>query len=488
MLIDSEKILVVDDDKTICKFCVQGLKSKGYEAISTSESKNIFDLIKQDSIDLILTDSSVRDPKGNNILRQIKMISPDIAVVVMTAFASTQAAINAVNDGAYSFIPKPVQMDEMIVAVKNALERRKLLKEIIRLKTLVNLFDVTEKINSSLEISQLLNTMIQAVVKETRSEKAIIFYPDEETNELYIRCAVGIDEGQKDQIRIPINSGVYGKIFNSQRNKQLSSDISGGYICATDLQQILGKTMLAIPMRSNGKILGILSIFKNGGSGPFTESDREIASILTSQASIALDHAELILDHEILFLESLKSLAKIIDERDPYTHGHSHRVSKIAVELGEIMSLSENKLDELTHSGILHDIGKIGIRDEILLKPGALTKEEYEIIKTHPEKGYRILKPIKRLSNVVDAVYTHHEWYNGKGYPRGLKGKEIPLAGTIIAVADAYDTITTDRVYRRRKNHDEAIRILQRFSGIQFNPVVVEAMKNLSSAKLKSFQ
>lgn len=482
-----DKVLVVDDDKSICQLCTKSLQLNGYDVISTNNPYNALRIIQHDSIDLVLTDIKMPKIDGLDLLRRMKVISPDIAVVVMTAFASMKVAINAINYGAYNFISKPFHINEMMLAVKNALERKRLLKEIIRLKTLVNLFKVTEKINSTLEISELLQTMIKAIMRETSSEKAVVFCHDEETDELYVRSAIGVDYNYVEQVRFPVEQGIVGSVFKTRKALVISDINKEQTFLAHKVERSLGKTMLVIPMQSKGKTFGVLSLFKNAKSSNFTEADRDIALLLTSQASIALDNAELILDYEILFLESMKSLARTLDERDPFTHGHSHRVSKLAVAIGQAMGLSEKELEDLSHAGILHDIGKIGIRDEILLKPDTLTEEEYEIIKTHPEKGYKILNPIKKLSSVVEAVYTHHEWYNGYGYPRGLKGNDIPLAGCIIGAADAYDTITTDRPYRQRRSHDEAIRIIYAHSEIQFHPDVVFAIEKVNVSKLKLY-
>jgi putative nucleotidyltransferase with HDIG domain len=481
---EKEKVLVVDDDKAICQLCEKSLQLNGYQVITTSEPEQVFNIIKSDPVDLVLTDIKMPKMDGIEVLKQIKAISPDIAVVVMTAYASMKVAINAVNFGAYNFISKPFHLNEMLLAIKNALERKHLLKEIIRLKTLVNLFKITEQISGTLEISQLLQTMIKAVIKETNSEKAAIFYRDDETNELYVRSSIGIDEVSVEKMRFSMGQGIVGSVFQEKKPVLIDDITKESKYNSNGVEKVLGTNMLIVPMQNKDKTFGVLGLFRDNNHIHFTEADKDVASLLTTQASIALDNAELILDYEILFLESMKSLARTLDERDPYTHGHSHRVAKLAIAIGQELGLADKALEELKLAGILHDIGKIGIRDEILLKPYSLTKEEYEIIKTHPEKGYNILKPIQRLSVVVEAVYTHHEWCNGSGYPRGLKGADIPLSGSIIAVADAYDTIVTDRPYRSGKDHNEAIHILKMNANTQFHPEIVSAIEKVNISQL----
>ncbi len=482
---DRQKILVIDDDVNICQLCKESLSVCGYDVNYAADPDEVIKIVGTEEIDLVITDSKISELNGQEFVNELRNISPEIAVIMMTALEATDADFNEKYAGVFSHLSKPVHLDAMKEAVKNALEKQHLLKEISRLKALVNLFRVTEKKNWTGEVSQLIKTMVDAVLAETRSKKAVIFYPDEETEQLYIHYAVGFEEIPSDTILINRDQRIVNEVFRNKdfcflkqprRKNKENTFLSDSFF---------SDEVLAIPLQSKDKTLGVLGVLKNGESDYFSEADREIATFITSQASMALDNAELLLDLEILFLESMKSLAKILDERDKYTHGHSRRVKDIAVRIGKQMGFDEKELDNLSYAGILHDIGKIGIRDNILLKPGPLTKDEYEIIKTHPEKGYHILKPIKKLSEVCDVVYAHHEWYNGNGYPRNLRKDEIPYAASIISVADAYDSITSDRVYRCRRSHRDAVTILRACSGTQFHPDVVDVFLNLDESKLK---
>ncbi|GAG25345.1 unnamed protein product, partial [marine sediment metagenome] len=159
----------------------------------------------------------------------------------------------------------------------------------------------------------------------------------------------------------------------------------------------------------------------------------------------------------------------------PYTYGHSTRVAVIAETIGKAIGLSGNELSELYAAAILHDIGKVGVPDLILTKPGALIKGEWVIVKKHSAEGAKVIGYVKGLRVSVPMVLHHHEWYDGSGYPDGLKGEEIPLGARIISVADAYDTMTTPRLYRDVISHEEACEELRRCSGIQFDPEMVEA-------------
>ncbi|MBI5047779.1 MAG: HD domain-containing protein [Deltaproteobacteria bacterium] len=178
--------------------------------------------------------------------------------------------------------------------------------------------------------------------------------------------------------------------------------------------------------------------------------------------------------HE-LFMAAMVSLSSAIEAKSPWTKGHSERVTEYAIRIGRTMGLPDDELERLSIAGLLHDIGKIGIYDGILDKTGPLTDDEYEIVKRHPGKGADVLSPIKQLAGIIPWIRGHHESYDGKGYPDGLKGDEIPLQARILSVADAFDSMIAERPYRETPGKEMAIEELKRFSGIQFDPKVVEA-------------
>jgi HD-GYP domain-containing protein (c-di-GMP phosphodiesterase class II) len=178
-----------------------------------------------------------------------------------------------------------------------------------------------------------------------------------------------------------------------------------------------------------------------------------------------------------LFLGSIRMLAAAIDEKDPYTRGHSDRVAKYSVMIGQQLGLPGVELDRLRISALLHDVGKIGVDDRVLKKPGALTPEEFQIMKQHPSKGANIMRPVAQLKDVLPGIELHHEHVDGKGYPYGLKGEEIPMMARIIAVSDTLDAITTNRPYQSAMDIEEALKIIRKISGTKFDVKVVEALE-----------
>jgi HD-GYP domain-containing protein (c-di-GMP phosphodiesterase class II) len=187
-----------------------------------------------------------------------------------------------------------------------------------------------------------------------------------------------------------------------------------------------------------------------------------------------------------LFIGSIRMLAAAIDEKDPYTRGHSGRVAKYSVTIGQELGLSAEELDRLRISALLHDVGKIGVDDRVLKKPGSLTPEEFELMKQHPSKGANIMRPVAQLKEMLPGIELHHEHVNGAGYPYGLRGDQIPLMARIIAVADTLDAMTTNRPYQSAMDLDYALERVRKFTGTKFDATVVDALESaIRSGKLR---
>ena len=189
-----------------------------------------------------------------------------------------------------------------------------------------------------------------------------------------------------------------------------------------------------------------------------------------------------------MYIGTIKMLAKAIDAKDPYTKGHSENVTKVAVEIAREMKLPERLVRNIEFAALIHDIGKIGIKDSVLTKPSRLSDSEYELIKKHPVIGEQIIAPIEFLTNIAPLVLYHHEHFDGNGYLEGLKGEEIPLGARILMVADSFEAMTSDRPYSKSMSKEESVAELKDKAGSQFDPRVVQAfMRVLDQEKQKEF-
>jgi len=202
--------------------------------------------------------------------------------------------------------------------------------------------------------------------------------------------------------------------------------------------------------------------------------DLNLVAAIAGQAAIAMENASLYEDLEMSYFSTVKALARAIEVKDPYTYGHSERVTQYALVIARKLGLDEWALRNIKYAGALHDIGKLGIARNILNKPGELSEEEFLHVKSHPQMGDSIIEPVSFLKEPRDIILHHHERYDGKGYPDGLKGEEIPLGARILAVADSFEAMMSDRPYRSALDLHEAIAEIKDNSGTQFDPAIVQ--------------
>ncbi len=226
--------------------------------------------------------------------------------------------------------------------------------------------------------------------------------------------------------------------------------------------------MFFAPLEIQGAAYGLLGVEK--AAHDFSEIELEIFCSLGSQAAVAMENASLYEQLRQTFLQTAEAMAEAISSRDPYTGGHTERVGNYCQQLGKSLGLSGDTLLNLRLAAVLHDIGKIGVTDNILRKSGKLTEKEKKQMDEHPDIATHILGHIAGMKKVLPGVRHHHEWFDGSGYPDGLCGNSIPLAARIIAIADAYDALTTDRPYRTSLSPGEALRIMRKDKGAHFDP------------------
>ncbi len=233
--------------------------------------------------------------------------------------------------------------------------------------------------------------------------------------------------------------------------------------------------ILCVPLTVHGRTSGALRLTRTRDSHPFTQQDLATAELIGSMAAIAIENTKLRQSVEDGYRTTIRALAGAIDAKDPYTCGHSQRVAEYALIAGVSLSMDESEMTTLEYAAILHDVGKIGIDDAILRKPMRLSAREHAVVRDHPVIGAAIVNDIPFLQDAADLILHHHERYDGSGYPHGLRGTDIPLGSRIIGIADAFDTMITDRPYRRALTINEAMTELFRCRGTQFCPEALDA-------------
>ncbi|MBI5834781.1 MAG: GAF domain-containing protein [Armatimonadetes bacterium] len=296
--------------------------------------------------------------------------------------------------------------------------------------------------------------------------------PDTERH-LHIVVARGLPREVVESTRIGLGEGIAGGVALSGQRVVLNQ----GQV-AEGSQSAQRSASLCLPLIVKERVIGVLNLSEHQG-GDFREDQIELAVTLAAQAAAAIENAQLYDDLEEQFVHSIRVIANAIDARDPYTRGHSERVARLSRMIGELLGLDEEECDKLYNCGLLHDVGKIGIRDDILLKQGKLTDDEFHVMQSHPVKSAEILYPVKQLRGLLPGMRHHHERYSSFGYPDGLHEEDIPLMARIIGVADTYDAMTSSRPYRQALPRRVALEELLKNSGLQFDPRCVTAFMTL---------
>jgi putative nucleotidyltransferase with HDIG domain len=327
-----DRILIVDDEARICEVMERRLTLEGYSCTVASNGKEALSQFYKDTFSLIISDIRMPEMDGIELLKKVKAVNPKMMMIMVTAYAELELAVEAMRLGAYDFLTKPVDLEIVVLSVKKALEKKRLEEEI-----------------------EAYHANLERLVEER--------------------------------------------------------------------------------------------------------------TLKLQQAYRVLKRAH---------LDSVKVLVEAIDAKDPYTRGHSDRVRKMSLKIAAHMGFSEGRLEKLEYGALLHDIGKIGIKDEILQKQGALDPEEYQVIQTHPLIGVKIVEGVDFFKTIIPTIRHHHEHFDGNGYPDGLSGEAIPLDARIIAVPDAFDAMTSARPRQKTLVLEEVLRELESCRGTQFAPEILE--------------
>ncbi len=350
-------------------------------------------------------------------------------------------------------------------------------KEIV--DSLKNLHDLSKAINSSLRIEEVMEMICSKTASLMKADKVLLLVLDEKKSFLTIHSELGFKDNE-----LPVKQFHNIQSFDHcivHKGTVITMD----EVLVADEHQSLRHVMPFLfdmffaPLEIQGEAYGLLGV--NGNPHKFSLVELEIFCSLGSQAAIAMENANLYHKLHETFLHTVEALAEAINSRDPYTGGHTKRVSQYVMELATALKLPENTIESLRLAAILHDIGKIGIDDAILRKSGALSENELQRMKSHSEIGARILGFVDEMQDVIPGVQYHHEWFDGSGYPSGLRGEEIPISARIIAIADAFDALTTDRPYRKALNHKDAVQIMADTAGKHFDPDLFSIFQSCSN-------
>ncbi len=467
---DSLKVLIVDDEKILRENLELLLSS--FNSYHTYQAKNGYqalEIMQKYPVDLVLLDVNMPGISGIDLLKLMRREGLSTPVVLMTSYPTLDLTVEALRYGASDFLIKPFTSQQLYETLerfktKKKLEAQKDYQDLLRLlkqktREQALLFTVSDRLTSCGSLSQLYREIVRLSLEFTHSEEGVLYLLDLEKGLLLPEVWEGFPERPP---HLPYESS--DPISKSVRE-------SLPYLIPAHEKE---KALLVHPFQIKGENLGALALCRKSS---FSKDDLFCTSLILERAAPLVENFIL---HESIILnlhDALRALVKALEAKDPYTKEHSERVTEYALLLAQEMGLSPEEIESLRFAGHLHDVGKVGIADAILLKPGRLTPQEYEIIKQHPVIGAEIVGHISLLQEEARIIRYHHERFDGKGYPEGLKGEEIPLLARILAVADAYDAMTSRRPYRPSLSPERAYKEILRCSGTQFDPEVVKIFK-----------
>jgi len=343
------------------------------------------------------------------------------------------------------------------------------------------LIEVSRIVSSSLDLDEVAHLILKESTEALRADHAALFLNDPKTDHLTLTKAEGFSADESDNIKLLGAWEVINKELLRLKRSLIVNDIRKNIIFKKSRlpfvdEQLPIVSFLAVPLLKDKDIVGtlIVSTLKRTGYS-FTKDDAKLIEALSYSITTALLNARLHEKMKNLFLSTTASLTRAIEAKDHYTCGHSERVMRYASTIAQAMGLPNDEVENIRLSALLHDVGKIGIKEYILLKPGRLGKRERSIMNQHPIIGADIVNMIEDAEKILPGILEHHERFNGKGYPKGLKGAKISLAGRIIAVADAFDALTTNRPYQQCYSPKEAFFIIRQDAVTDFDPEVVKA-------------
>jgi HD-GYP domain-containing protein (c-di-GMP phosphodiesterase class II) len=341
---------------------------------------------------------------------------------------------------------------------------------------------VGQGISNMEKIDTFLDLIVETMNNALNGKASTLLVLNDSKTELTIKTVYGAPYDWSNPVRIKLGPGSpFAKILEIKR----PLTISGIFLKNNPkLSELFTESLLCVPLLYKDKINGIITLSK-GNSEPFSEEDINLTFNLACQTAVALENSKLNNDIEKTYFETISALALAVDAKDKYSRGHLDRVAEYATMTGKRLGLDEHDLKILRDGARLHDLGKIGIPDEILSKEQRLTDDEWVIMRRHPEIGESIIKPVRSLAGVCDLIRHHHERIDGTGYPDGLKEEEISPLVRILSVADMYDALTTERPYRAKKSKEEAFQVLRSMKGTIDQDIVEVFMECLGTSPAK---
>jgi putative nucleotidyltransferase with HDIG domain len=508
-----ETILFVDDEESILDVASQFFERRGYQTFTACNGVEALKIIENESVDCCFTDINMPEMNGLELAENIRMRDSTMPVIVMTGYPSLENTIQTLKNGVVDFLIKPVNLKQMEMCLLRVMQQHGLFVENVLLKEEVKNKERLEKLNrellykvdelnilnkimgsftTTISTTDVFKRAVDMALEITHADHCMFYVINESVGRPFEVASAGTGGDKKKENEpessLPLPPNTIGEqsadypSFLSRVIMEVASDevplLISENIGVHGLPRELLSVMI-VPLKIREKVFGVLTATIRRGAVRFSEKDLYYLSFMTQSAAYSIENLALYENiYENLFA-TLYAFVNAVEARDLYTREHSSRVTGISLILGKQLGCTGEELDILNFAGHLHDIGKIGIRDDILLKPDRLTPEEFKKIKAHPIIGANILEQLGLWEKERLIIRCHHERFDGTGYPDGLKREQIPFLARILSVADVYDAMASDRAYRKRMEEKLILKVIYEGAGTQFDPDVVAAFKHV---------
>jgi len=521
---DAPRILVADDEVKICALLKKLLEREGYHVETVTDGASALKEMVRQRPHLLISDIQMPGMDGLELSRRARGLDPDLPVVLITGYASMETAVQALREGVSDYITKPFSIAELKIVVGRILENRSLAAENVRLvrelkvanaqleqnrhrltaklkgaeddlvsanRTLSQrlgemevIHEISQMIATVFDHTELLSLATQLIRDKVGIDGVAVLMLDGAGTEFTARGVRGRSGGYSDADTIPRDEGLAGYVLLNRAPLLVADAGSDPRVSAAELETFGSGSILATPITGKERVLGVLMASRDSTRETLSDSERNLLGLIAIDLAVALDNVRLFEENEQTYIEILAALVESMEARDPFLRKHSERVKAKARGLAEALNLPPFELDILETGARLHDVGKVGIPDAILNKPGPLTDKEMEKMRSHPVIGDQIVKPLGRLGLVKPIIRNHHEHWDGGGYPDGLAGEAIPLHAQIVTIVDAFDAITSERPYRSAMPRETALEIIERDAGTHFSPLCAEIFIEMERERL----
>jgi putative nucleotidyltransferase with HDIG domain len=467
------KIIVVDDEIGIIDSLSVILKRSGYHFTGVTNPLEAIEMIRKEHFDLLILDFLMQPMHGDKVVEIIREFNKELYILLLTGHKDLAPPLDTIKKlEIQGYCEKSDRFDQLLLLVESGIKSISQMNTIKQFKDGLNrILQSVPRIYQLQPIGSILEDILAELMPLANSKDAFILVDDttliSSGNKSIFNGIGKYNVGVEDLMEM-LDPALMERIGYTRTHKEvLELDKGVIFPLINELSETIG--VIFAEGRNMGEGIKLLEIYANQAASSLNNAFLH-SLVNTKNEELSKTYDQL----KERYMDTIEALRLVVDAKDEYTRGHSDRVAYYAVKLGKSFGLSEKDLETLRISGIFHDVGKIGTTDDILLKTEKLDSWEYTEIKKHPLKGAHILSAVSMFRDVVPLVKCHHERIDGKGYPDGLKGDEIPFLARIISVADAFDAMTSDRIYRSKLNLSEAKMQMIKGAGTQFDKAVVE--------------